>query len=219
LIVTDPDGFAIDVQTSIITTREVLHEVPDQLYYIEDSNDDDTVLSPKLKAGDYLVKVVPKPGTSPTQTYGLTMQTAGGITTLAENVPIGDIPSEGYGIASTGVVTPFIPVAIHVGPTINLESHGKIRVAILSSATFDVRSIDTRSLTFGRTGSEPSLAFCNDREDDDRVPALVCHFNTQKTGFQLGDTRGILEGRTVDGKRIKGVGSIRIGHEEDDPDE
>ena len=39
---------------------------------------------------------------------------------------------------------------------------------------------------------------------------LVCHFRTQKAGFQAGDTEGILTGKTVDGVLIQGTDSINI---------
>ena len=47
-----------------------------------------------------------------------------------------------------------IPVAIDIKPsgcsnTINPKSEGIVRVAILSSSTFDARAVDQNSLTFG----------------------------------------------------------------------
>jgi hypothetical protein len=99
-------------------------------------------------------------------------------------------------------------------PTINPKSHGKITVAILSSPTFNAPvEVATTSLTLGRTGSEESLAFCNPSGEDvngDGVLDLVCHFNTQKTGFQTGDTVGILRGKTVNDVPIRGTDSIHV---------
>ena len=86
---------------------------------------------------------------------------------------------------------------------INPRSHGTIPVAILSSASFNaVTSVDTSSLTFGQTGDEKSLAFCNTGGEDvngDGLLDLVCHFFTHLTGFQSGDTLGILKGKTFGG--------------------
>ena len=99
------------------------------------------------------------------------------------------------------------------GPnSINPRSRGKIPVAILSSLTFDVPSeVDTSSLTFGRTGDESSLAFCNPEDvNGDGLPDLICHFETKKTGFRAGDTQGVLKGETRDGVPIKGTDSVRI---------
>jgi hypothetical protein len=102
-----------------------------------------------------------------------------------------------------------IPVDISIKPDatppvpINARSHGTIPVAILSTPTFNaVTSVDASSLTFGRTGNEQSLAFCNTGGEDvngDGLPDLVCHFQTQLTGFQSGDALGILKGKTVQG--------------------
>lgn len=115
--------------------------------------------------------------------------------------------------------TTSITVAIDIKPgedpsSINPKSHGKIPVAILSRSTFDATTqVDRTSLTFGHTGDEQSLAFCNPGGEDvngDGLPDLVCHFSIQRTGFQTGDTVGVLKGKTVAGTPIMGMDSIRI---------
>jgi hypothetical protein len=70
--------------------------------------------------------------------------------------------------------------------------------------------VDQTSLKFGRTGNESSLAFCGSPEDVNRdgLPDLVCHFATQMTGFQTGDTQGVLTGKTTDGTSISGTDSV-----------
>jgi hypothetical protein len=97
---------------------------------------------------------------------------------------------------------------------INAGSYGKIPVAILSTPTFNaVTSVDPSSLTFGRTGNEQSLAFCNTGGEDingDGLPDSVCHFQTQLTGFQSADTVGILKGTTVQGAQIIGQEAIVV---------
>ena len=73
--------------------------------------------------------------------------------------------------------------------------------------------VDQKSLTFGSTGDEASLAFCNPKGEDvngDGLKDLVCHFYTQKTGFQCGDTEGILKGQTLDSTLFEGRDSVRI---------
>jgi len=111
------------------------------------------------------------------------------------------------------------PVNISVKPgsgssPINPKSHGTIPVAILSTTTFDaVTSVDTATLTFGRTGTEQSLGFCNPGGEDvngDGLLDLVCHFDSQATGFKAGDTLGILTGKTLLGTPILGQDTIRI---------
>ena len=112
-----------------------------------------------------------------------------------------------------------IEVSIHIKPEgypnpINPKSRGKIPVAILSHRGFNAVSVvDITSLTFGRTGDEKSLAFCNAGGEDvngDGYPDLVCHFATQMTGFICGDTEGKLKGRKRDGIPIKGKDSVKI---------
>lgn len=97
--------------------------------------------------------------------------------------------------------------------TINRASSGKTPVAILSSPTFDATAhVDISSLTFGRTGDEASLAFCDaDGQDvnNDGLRDVVCHFETQAAGFLSGDTQGILKGRTQTGARFRGTDSVR----------
>jgi len=98
--------------------------------------------------------------------------------------------------------------------SINLKSGGRVPVAILSAADFDAPAqVHPTSLTFGRTGDEASLAFCTKSAEDvngDGLLDLVCHFNTQQTGFQSGDTEGILKGRTADGTPIEGRDGVRV---------
>jgi sugar lactone lactonase YvrE len=98
--------------------------------------------------------------------------------------------------------------------SINPKSRGKIPVAILSSATFNaLAQVDQGSLKFGRTGDEPSLAFCSSSGEDvngDNLLDLVCHFHTLTAAFQSGDTQGTLKGKTTSGTPITGTDSVRI---------
>jgi hypothetical protein len=116
------------------------------------------------------------------------------------------------------------PVSIDIRPRdrlnrINPKSKGKIAVAIFSTKDFDApHQIDLKSLTFGSTGDEQSLAFCHAKHvkhgkdvNRDGLKDLVCHFYTRDTGFQCGDTKGTLKGKTLDGTPIEGSDSVRIG--------
>ena len=110
-----------------------------------------------------------------------------------------------------------VTIDIHPGSlpnSINPKSKGTIPVAILSTASFDApNQVDRGSLTFGRTGSEASLAFCSpgaaDVNGDARLD-LICHFKTQLTGFRAGDTQGVLKGSALGGTPITGTDSVRI---------
>ena len=116
-----------------------------------------------------------------------------------------------------------VPIDIKPNPdsnAINPNSRGKIPVAILSTPEFDSpTNVDRESLTFGATGDEESL----DRRGKDAVPNcgveevngddspdLVCHFETQKAGFQDDSLTGILKGNTFDGTPIIGEGPVTI---------
>jgi hypothetical protein len=111
------------------------------------------------------------------------------------------------------------PVSVDIKPggspnSINSKSEGNVAVAILSSPTFDAPlEVDFQSLTFGHTGTETSLLKCNKGAEDANGDGLldkICHFATALTGFQLGDTHGILKGVTVEGTPIVGSDSVRI---------
>lgn len=171
-----------------------------------------TIVVPFPQAGEYAIKVTPKLGALPTDTYTLEVSRVGQTTVLAQDQQIQNIPPAPY------VVPVLAPVGLDIKPgsfpnTINLKSSGKIPVAILSAPDFNAPAlIDTGSLTFGHLGDEASLAFCSGAEDvnGDGLPDLVCHFNTQKARFLVGDTRGVLIGRTVEGVPFIGSDSIRI---------
>ena len=73
--------------------------------------------------------------------------------------------------------------------------------------------VDLASLTFGATGDEESLAFCNPSPEDvndDGYDDVVCYFYTQETGFMWEDTEGILRGQTMEGDPIEGRDTVRI---------
>lgn len=100
----------------------------------------------------------------------------------------------------------------------------RVRVAVLSSATFDARSIDPLSLRFGRTGDEASLVECQRlvNVSRDRRPDLVCSFSIAQAGFLAGDKLATLKGKTRSGEAFSGTDAITIvrgdhhGHDVDD---
>jgi hypothetical protein len=124
----------------------------------------------------------------------------------------------GCDIGAFELVVQTLPVSIDIKPdetpnAINPSSRGLTTVAILSTTTFLAPSqVDQSSLEFGHTGNESSFAFCSSPEDvnGDGIPDLVCHFVTQNTGLQPGDTQGVLTGKTVSGRSIRGVDSVVI---------
>ncbi len=108
------------------------------------------------------------------------------------------------------------------GPnSVNPRSRGNIPVAILSTADFDAANeVDREVLTFGASGDEDSLHLRGGRNaapncgvedvNGDSLDDLVCQFQTQETGFEHGDTEGVLKGQTVDGMAIIGTDSATM---------
>lgn len=111
--------------------------------------------------------------------------------------------------------TPVLPVRIDSDPaSINLRRSRDIRVTIFSSPLFNARrDIDIDSLTFGNTGNERSLRFCEEREEDvngDGTPDLICHFDARDAEFRSHVTTGTLKGKTITKVPILGTDSIHI---------
>jgi hypothetical protein len=95
---------------------------------------------------------------------------------------------------------------------INPKAKGVIPVALLSNSDFNPFEVDVASLKFGRTGTEASYARCSNEGADlngDTKPDRVCHFHNEMTGFQRGDSAGILTGR-VGGKQFEGRDDLKI---------
>lgn len=108
-----------------------------------------------------------------------------------------------------------VPIDIKPGSAVNSlnpQSQGKIPLAVLSTRGFAAPTMVTPdSLTFGRLGTEASLASCSpeDVNRDGRMD-LLCHFHTAQAAFQPGDTQGILKGLTTSGAPLKGTDAIRL---------
>ncbi|MHC4167700.1 MAG: hypothetical protein ACYSWQ_12130 [Planctomycetota bacterium] len=87
-----------------------------------------------------------------------------------------------------------------------------VYVAVLGSADFDVTTLDSATVKFGRTGTEasPGRAYMlRDLNRDGFVDAMY-GFLTPDCGFQLGDTQGRLTGHTADGTPVEGVDSVLV---------
>lgn len=153
---TDPDGNTIDDRTIRLTDHEILTEVSGELYYSVRGMDDqgmpeDMVTLSNLKPGNYFIKPTPKPGATPTDTYGLDVTIGEQLFVLAHNVPLTDIPPLGYGlhITTDGQVTTFKPVNIVVkpgdnDPAINPRSKGVITIAVVSDGIFNATTVEDR---------------------------------------------------------------------------
>lgn len=98
--------------------------------------------------------------------------------------------------------------------TIAINSRGTVEVAILGSAALDVLDIDLDSLRFGRTGREDSLGRrpqyrLADVNGDHQID-LIVGFDIEDLGFRKGDTVGILNGQTHDGRLFTATDSVTI---------
>jgi hypothetical protein len=82
-----------------------------------------------------------------------------------------------------------------------LSPDGNVRVAVLSSPTFNALTVNPSSLTFGRTGNEASLVRCKAPADvnHDGRDDLQCIFSISATDLVLGDTSAVLKGTTGTG--------------------
>jgi hypothetical protein len=92
---------------------------------------------------------------------------------------------------------------------IDPRSNGKIRVAILTSDTFDATEVDPATARFGRTGGEAApIHFALRDVDRDGNTDIVLRFRIRQTGIACGDTSASLTARTFDGRAITGSDSI-----------
>ncbi len=96
IVVTDPDNHIISKQSN---------EIPCASYTEEDINgdddSDDIIFIPYRKKGEYQISLVPEAGASPDDKYTLVVSTETANTTLAENVSVGEVPTEPYVFEST----------------------------------------------------------------------------------------------------------------------
>jgi len=97
---------------------------------------------------------------------------------------------------------------------VNYRDRGVLPVAIFSTIDFNAERIDKKSLTFGVTGDEQSLAFCDhklrDVDRDGSKDDLVCYFFVKKTGFACGNSQGILKGIENSETSFEGRDFVRV---------
>ncbi len=108
---------------------------------------------------------------------------------------------------------PLISIDIKPGSfpnSINPRSKGRIAVAILTTTTFDVTTVDPSTVLFGVTGTEAApVHFALEDVDGNGDPDMILHFNTQDTDIVCGATSAALTGETVSGQQFAGSNSIQ----------
>jgi len=107
-----------------------------------------------------------------------------------------------------------IEVTIDIKPgsfpnSINPRSRGRIRVAVLTTDTFDAATVDPTTVLFGATGTEAAPVHAAPEDvDSDGDTDLILHFNIQAIGIQCGDTSASLTGETFGGQAMQGTDSV-----------
>jgi len=110
-----------------------------------------------------------------------------------------------------------VPIDIHPGSeqnVIQLESHGVLPVAILSTQEIDATTVDPMTVRLAgspvrRTSSGKLLCQAEAVNDDFRVD-LLCMVETDALQLSAGDTVATLEAVTFDGTRIQGQDEVRV---------
>jgi cell wall-associated NlpC family hydrolase len=156
LVVTDPEGYTISVDTTLFTDEEVRHEIPGILYYGRDDVDGDVVFGPTLKPGVYRIQPVRKPDAPTDSTFSLEVTGAGYLLDLAQNILVSSIPPNGYSIRSTGdEITPVNPNLTPTTLTLNSDPNpAQIGQLITFTATVTSSTgIPTGNVAFKEAGN------------------------------------------------------------------
>lgn len=132
----------------------------------------------------------------------------------------------GYSVVTIDLndVNETLPIAIDVAPgdlTNTLRLGKRSDIAILSTAMFDARLVNVKTVRFGKLGTEDSVMWnlhgpigfnYRDVNHDGRVD-LVIQIAVSDTGLQIGDTLGRLTGMTRKGQAFVGTSSIVVQRE------
>jgi hypothetical protein len=106
-----------------------------------------------------------------------------------------------------------VPLDIRPGKrkTINLDSAGHVRVAILSTSAFRASSVNPHTVKFGPAGTSPDPDHVRTADvNGDGRPDLVLRFRIHEAGFQCGQPTATLMGRTLIGDQIAGTDTIHV---------
>jgi hypothetical protein len=98
--------------------------------------------------------------------------------------------------------------------SINLGSNGVVPVAILSTLTFDARTVNPTTVLLAGAqvkvkGKGTPMASFQD-VNGDGIMDLVVHVSTDAFELSAGDTQAFLEGKTFGGAQVIGSDSVRI---------
>ena len=180
------------------------------------SDIDDRIWITDRKLGIYTITVVPQPNAVPDYTYSLEVTTDEETITLAENVPISDIPNEPYIIRSTETdIIQIILATIDFDPdTLNLKSKGKwITCYIELPESYDMGDIALSTIKL----NDEVLAESRPTEigdyDNDGLPDLMVKFDMSAVQqiLEVGNEVKItVSGELNEGTAFEGSDKIRV---------
>lgn len=128
----------------------------------------------------------------------------------------------GFGLTTSGEFRAFlltrllVEVRIDVKPgskknPINLQSKGKIPVAVLSTPEFDATQVNRETVTFGPgEATEAHQRSHLEDVDGDGDMDFLLHFETRRTGTRCDDREVGLTGETFDGRSFTGTDTIEV---------
>jgi parallel beta-helix repeat protein len=211
LIITDPDGLVLDKD---------IWEVPGMYYSEYDINQDgeldDIVDIPQRKTGEYIIEVIPEIDASPTDTFTLEILIVGTNIILAENMQIGDIPSEPYIVKTTETdIIPVIPANIDIDPnTLNKNSSGKwITNYIELPEGYNVEDITISTILLNDVVPAEGHPTDIGDYDNDGIPDIMVKFDRQAVQdiLEPGDSVAmVVTGELTDETCFEGTDYIKV---------
>ncbi len=152
LIVTDPDGNTLSYAEVVPSEHELIREIPGEMYYSEiqqghDGNPIDVVYLSTVKEGTYQIKVIPNQEAEPAETYSLTFDVRGEITTIVENNPISTIPAAGFVVRVTDEGS--VEVIRLSVPELFAQLEDVVRVAKIRPKLLEIRVLANIALAYG----------------------------------------------------------------------
>ena len=95
---------------------------------------------------------------------------------------------------------------------INPGSHGRVKVAIITTCSFDAMTVCVSSVRFGKLARSEGASVVNyyyEDIDDDGDLDLVCQFEVDETGIEFGDTSANVTGNTDLGETFNSEDNIQ----------
>lgn len=227
VIITDPNGNKTGFGPNSST---VVSDIPNSSYFFDEALADDTgqrsapppnagvhwaiVQTPQV--GQYQIEVVG----SLNQPYSFAVygsdQDANVSFKLFEGQQSSTLPVrylfEYSPIPNETVISQQVPIDVKPNgnsDAINPKSNGVIRVAILSTDTFDAITVDSLSVKLGPNNASANKNTQTKDINGDKKLDRIFYFSTNQTGIKNGDTMVCLSGKTTDGFNIKGCSTIR----------